>query len=141
MLIKLKVLSTKVKQPKKSFLRYFTYVKMVVVGEEEKGRQEKSLNVHFTDDAKKQLPKDIRFFILTVDTDKNQIGMPRKYEIIEEEDTNGEVKTKYPELWVRGFEKCEKIESKPITEDVEFVVDEEPTKETEIDNNELSSND
>lgn len=141
MLIKLKVLSTKVKQQKKSFLRYFTYVKMLAVGEEEKGKQEKSLNVRFTDDAKKELPKDIRFFILTIDTDKNQIGMPRKYEIVEEEDENGVVKKQYPEIWVRGFEKCEKIASKPITDDVEFVVDEEPTKETEIDSNELSSND
>lgn len=134
MKIKLKILSKKVKVNKKTFLRYFTYVKMLVVGEEEKGRQEKSVTVKFTEEVSKVLPND-RFFILTVDTEKNQFSCPRKYEIRQEEDEKtGEMKDVYPVLWVRGYDNYEKIDSKPITDDVEFVCDEEPTEETEISN-------
>lgn len=138
-LVKIKVLSTKVQVGKKSFLRYFTYLNLVVVGEEEKGKQKKSVTVKFIEEVSKNLPKD-RFFILTVDTNKDQISCPRKYEVRQIEDKKtGEMKDDYPILWVRGYEEFTPIKPRPITDDVEFCVDEEPTEETEIDNDELST--
>ena len=138
-LVKIKVLSKKIKVGKKSFLRYFTRLNLIVVGEEEKGKQTKSITVKFTEEVSKNLPKD-RFFILTVDTNKDQISCPRKYEVrqIEDEKT-GEMKDDYPTLWVRGYEEFTPIKPRPITDDVEFCVDEEPTEETEIIDDDISS--
>lgn len=134
--IKLKVLSKKVKNGNKSFLRYFTYLKMIVVGQEEKGKQEKSLTVKFTEECSNRLrtiDKDLRFFVLTIDLNKDQLSCPRKYEIKQEEnEKTGEMEDVYPVVWVRGFEKVEKLPQKPLTDDVEFDTDEEPTEETEI---------
>ena len=49
------------------------------------------------------------------------------------------MKDDYPTLWVRGYEELTPIKPRPITDDVEFCVDEEPTEETEIIDDDISS--
>lgn len=129
MKICLKVLSTKVSiekdGKKKSFLRYFAPVKMVVKGEEESGKQKKKVTVKFTEDV--ELPKNARFFMLTVDTEKDQISCPRIWEVKEKEDKDGNKVLEYPVIWIRGFEEIKELPRKPITEDVEFETEESVT--------------
>ena len=135
MLVSLKILSKKVtvesNGKKKTFLRYFTRVKMLEKGKEESGKVLKSLTVKFTEDASKQLPKDARFFTIKVDTDKEQLSCPRVYEVVTEEDKDGNEVKKFPTIWIRGFSDYEALPMKPITEDVEFDTDTE-TEEHEI---------
>lgn len=129
----LKVLSKKVEvekvikgKPKKvEFLRYFAPVKMLVKGEESKGKQAKSLTVKFTKDV--QLPKDARFFILTVDESKGQIGCPFIYEVTEDEDGN----KIFPVIWIRGYEDIKLLKSNTsISNHVDFETTD--TEEVEI---------
>ena len=135
MLVSLKILSKKVtvesNGKKKTFLRYFTRVKMLEKGKEESGKVLKSLTVKFTEDASKLLPKDARFFTIKVDTDKEQLSCPRVYEVVTEEDKDGNEVKKFPTIWIRGFSDYEALPMKPITEDVEFDTDTE-TEEHEI---------
>ena len=139
MLVSLKILSkkieTEVNGKKRTFNRYFSPVKIVVKGEEEKGRQRKSITVKFTQDV--TLPKGYRFFILTVDTDKDQLSAPHIYEV--KEDETG--KLVYPTIWIRGYEEVKPLtpKSKPITEDVEFETEEVETEEHEIENDEADT--
>ena len=135
MLVSLKILSKKVtvesNGKKKTFLRYFTRVKMLEKGKEDAGKVLKSLTVKFTEDASKLLPKDARFFTIKVDTDKEQLSCPRVYEVVTEEDKDGNEVKKFPTIWIRGFSDYEALPMKPITEDVEFDTDTE-TEEHEI---------
>lgn len=135
MLVKIKVLSKKVTiekgGKKKSFNRYFAPVKMIVKGHEEDGKVEKSLTVKFTEESLK-LIGDNRFFVLTVDTDKDQLSCPRIYEIKETEDKDGNKVLEYPVIWIRGFEKLQPLPQKPITDDVEFETEDTETEEHEI---------
>lgn len=135
MLVSLKILSKKVTTDsngkKKTFIRYFTRVKMLEKGKEDAGKVLKSLTVKFTEDASKLLPKDARFFTIKVDTDKEQLSCPRVYEVVTEEDKDGNEVKKFPTIWIRGFSDYEALPMKPITEDVEFDIDTE-TEEHEI---------
>ena len=139
MLVSLKILSKKIETEvngrKRTFNRYFSPVKIVVKGEEEKGRQRKSITVKFTQDV--TLPKGVRFFILTVDTDKDQLGAPHVYEVTQDENGN----PKYPVIWIRGYEELKplKAKSRPITEDVEFETEDVETEEHEIENDEADT--
>lgn len=123
----LKVLSKKVevesKGKKKTFLRYFAPVKIVVKGEEEKGKQAKSLTVKFKQDV--QLPKDARFFILTVDEAKGQIGCPFVYEVSEDKDGN----KIFPVIWIRGYEDIKLLKS---NDSISNYVDFETTDTEEV---------
>lgn len=145
MKISLKILSKKVEieknGKKKSFLRYFAPVKMLVKGKEEDGKVKKSLTVKFTENV--ELPKNARFFILTVDTAKNQISCPRVYEVKEKEDEDGNKVLEYPVIWIRGFEEINVLEAKsrPITDDVEFETEDTETEEHEITEDEKESDD
>lgn len=136
MLVSLKILSKKVtiesNGKKKTFLRYFTRVKMLEKGKENAGKVLKSLTVKFTEESGKQLPKDARFFILTVDTDKEQLGCPRVYEVNVKEDKDGNEVKEYPVVWIRGFEEYKELPRKPITDDVEFETEDVETEEHEI---------
>ena len=136
MLVSLKILSKKVtvdsNGKKKTFLRYFTRVKMLEKGKEDAGKVVKSLTVKFTEDASKLLPKDARFFTIKVDTDKEQLSCPRVYEVVVEEDKDGNEVKKFPTIWIRGFSDYEALPMKPITDDVEFDTETE-TEEHEID--------
>lgn len=135
MLVSLKILSKKVtvesNGKKKTFLRYFTRVKMLEKGKEDAGKVIKSLTVKFTEEASKQLPKDARFFTIKVDTDKEQLSCPRVYEVVTEEDKDGNEVKKFPTIWIRGFSDYEALPMKPITDDVEFDTETE-TEEHEI---------
>ena len=139
MLVSLKILSKKVSieknGKKKSFNRFFTPVKMVVKGHEEDGKVEKSLTVKFTEETSK-LIGDNRFFVLTVDTAKDQISCPRVYEVKETEDKDGNKVTEYPVIWIRGYESLKPLPRKPITDDVEF-----ETVDTETEEHEIESDD
>ena len=136
-MVSLKILSKKVTVEKdgkkKSFNRYFTRVKMVVKGEEEKGKQLKSLTVKFTEDASKELPKDARFFTIDVDTEKGNLGCPRIYEVKVTEDKDGNEVKEFPVIWIRGFSNYKPLPVKPITEDVDFETEDTETEEHEID--------
>ena len=109
----------------RSFRSYRTPMNLVVVGEEEKGKQQKDVTVKFTSDVDVKSIKGYGRISLFV---KN-VGFPNKYEITEDENGN----KKYPVVWVRGFETYE-----PIDRDVEnpFVTDEPETVEAEIENEE-----
>lgn len=136
MLVSLKILSKKVtvdsNGKKKTFLRYFTRVKMLEKGKEADGKVLKSLTVKFTEDASKLLPKEARFFTIKVDTENEQLSCPRIYEVVIEEDKDGNEVKKFPTIWIRGFSDYKELPRKPITEDVDFDTEEQETEEHEI---------
>lgn len=140
MLVSLKILSKKVSiekgGKKKSFIRYFSPVKIVVKGHEDEGKVSKSLTVKFTEETSK-LIGDNRFFVLTVDTEKDQLSCPRVYEVKETEDKDGNKVSEYPVIWIRGFEGLKPLPQKPITEDLEFETENTETEEQEIKNDNL----
>ena len=111
---------SKSKDGKKKFRTFRTTMNLIVVGEEEKGKQLKDVTVKFTSDVDS---KNITHGKLTCYV--RDLGFPRKYEIIENEDGSKE----YPVVWVRGFKSFEETEY-----DIEnpFVTDEKETEEIEI---------
>ena len=126
--IKLKVLSKKVEVEKdgkkRSFLRYFAPVKIVVKGEEDKGRQSKQITVKFKQSV--QTP-NVRFFILTCE--ENDISCPFAWEIKTKEDG----KKEYPVIWIRGYKSFEALSSKGgLDKHVEFETEDIETEEVEI---------
>ena len=117
----IKVSNKKTKDGKKSFKSYRTPMLLLVEGEEDKGKQQKDVTVKFVSELDtKSIVGWVKLKCYVRD-----IGFPRKYVITT--DDNG--KTKYPEVWIRGFESVT-----PIERDVEnpFVTDEQETSETEI---------
>lgn len=123
--IKLKVLSKKVEVEKdgkkRSFLRYFAPVKMVVKGEEDKGRQSKQITVKFRQSV--QIP-NARFFILTCN--ESDISCPFAYEI----KTTDDGKKEYPVCWIRGYQSYEVLSSKGgLDKHVEFETEEVEIKD------------
>ena len=109
---------------KKKFRTFRTPMKLIVVGEEEKGKQIKDVTVKFVSDVD---TKNITNGKLTCYV--KDLNFPRRYEIVENEKGEKE----YPVVWIRGFKSFEEIEY-----DVEnpFVTDEHETEETEIDTEE-----
>lgn len=96
----------------KKFRHYWTKMNILVSGEEEKGKQPKSVTVKFTQDAGNTA--EIRRGILT-----GEINAPFKYEITQDE--NGE--DVYPVVWVR---KIESFESREATHDQsDFILEDE----------------
>lgn len=128
MLIKIKLLSKQVNAGGKKFRRYFTPVNIVVKGEEEKGKQSKSLTVKIAKSC--ELPKDTKFAILTVDASKGQISLPTIYEVTEDKDGN----SIYPVVWLRGFVDCKPIQPKIDMSNVDFDLgdDADDNEEVEI---------
>lgn len=134
--MKVKVLSKKETILKdgqeKTIYRYFTYVDIEVIENgENMGEQRKSLEVHFTKDAGKQLLKksdkqvgqDGIFAIIT-----GEIGLPYVYEVIEKD---GE--KEYPQCWIRSVEDYKEIPYTPKKSTCKPVLDEElDTETTEI---------
>lgn len=110
----------KSKDGKKKFRTFRTPMNLIVVGEEEKGKQVKEVNVKFTSDVD---AKNITHGKLTCYV--KDLGFPRKWEVTENEKGEKE----YPVVWVRGFKSFEETEY-----DVEnpFVTDESETEEVEI---------
>lgn len=127
-MLKIKVLSKKETITKdgkeKSFYRYFTPVDIEVIEDgESKGIQRKSLRVHFTKKASKQLKDDKVFAIIGGD-----IGLPFVYQITEDEDGN----KVYPEVWVRDIQLYQEIPLKAKESTCKPVLDEEDTESVEI---------
>lgn len=107
----------------RKFPTYFTKVKMVKKGEEDKGRQEVWLNVKFRNNV---ATSNLRSGTLVVDA--SQINMPFTYEIVKDE----KGKDVYPTLWVRGYiDFIPKGKQANYTQDM-FVVDEEDVESGEI---------
>ena len=122
------LLKSKKKQAKdgRQFRTYFTDVMIVVKGEEEKGKQRKSITVRF--DKSVDTSKLVRGF-LTVD--EKDIDLPFKYQIIEKDG-----KPSYPVIFIRKYES---YEEKKGNSTIEFITEEEETKDTVIDeDNELN---
>lgn len=124
-LVKIRVYRGKaIQKGKNKIPTYYTKMNLLVVGEEEKGKQLKSVTLKFTSDVDS---KNITSGLLTCVV-KN-VGFPRKYEIIDEIQEDGTVKKVYPTVWIRGYKSFEEIE---MDVDNPFVTDEEETEETEI---------
>lgn len=123
--MKIKVLkSTKTTSDGRKFTAYWTPVTIVVKGEEEKGAQEKGLNVYFSAGAEKKLPVDFKGGIL--ECKGEDVSAPYVYEIKKDEDG----KDNYPFVYIKDFESISPL--KPRENTCTFVVDEEESAETEI---------
>lgn len=118
--MKVKVLLSK----KTNFPSYWTPVKIVVKGEEEKGQQEKGLKVVFSKEADKKLPVDFKGGVLEVKGEN--INFPFIYEI--KHGDNGE--DNYPFVYIKMFESITPL--KPRENTCAFLVDEQDTTETEM---------
>ena len=110
----------KSKDGKKKFRSFRTPMNLIVVGEEEKGKQVKEVTVKFTSDVDS---KNITYGKLTCYV--RDLGFPSKYEVTEDE--NG-VKV-YPTVWIRGFKSFEEVEREIENP---FVTNEQETTESEI---------
>ena len=122
--MKIKVLSSEqTTKDGRKYTSYFTPVKIMVVGEEEKGLQEKNMSVGFTKVAEKQLPVDFKRGIIDGD-----INHPFVWEITYDEDG----KPQYPVAWVRSINSITPVKARKKNT-CTFLVDEEDTEETNID--------
>lgn len=116
------LLKSKKKQTKdgKEFRTFFTSVMILVKGEEEKGKQRKTLTVKFAEGVK---TKDLIRGIVTCDA--KDIDLPFKYQIKEK---NG--KPSYPSIYIRNYKS---YEEKRGESSIEFITDEDETEDTVID--------
>ena len=103
------------------FRTFFTDVMIVVKGEEEKGLQRKSITVRF--DKSVDISKLVRGF-LTVD--EKDVDLPFKYQIIEKDG-----KPSYPSIFIRKYQS---YEEKKGDSTIKFLIDENDTEDTVIDN-------
>lgn len=103
-----------------SFRTFFTDVNITVKGEEEKGKQRKSITVRF--DKSVDVSKLVRGFI---EVEEKDIDLPFKYQIIEKDG-----KDSYPSIFIR---KIASYEEKKGTSTIEFITDEDETEEIVID--------
>ena len=107
-----------------TFRRFFTDVKILVKGEEEKGKQRKSITVKF--DKSVDTSKLVRGYITCNEAD---IDLPFKYQIQEKDG-----KPSYPTIYIR---KIENYEEKRGQSTIEFLTEEDETEETNIDDEEV----
>ena len=103
----------------KPFRAYWTKMKIVVAGEEEKGKQLKNINVSFR--------KEVNTYGIKRGLITGEIDAPFTYAVTIDEKTG---KKKYPCVWVRSVEKYE--ERTAHHDQSDFVTDEEATKETDL---------
>ena len=106
---------------KKQFRTYFTSVLILVKGEEEKGKQRKTLTVRFDESVNtKDLVRGI------VVCDEKDIDLPFKYQV-----QHKDGKDTYPYIYIR---KIKSYEEKRGQSSIEFCLeDEEETEDTVID--------
>ena len=122
--MKLKVLKSK----KSKFPSYYTPVKIVVVGEEDKGAQPKTLNVYFSKVADKKLPVDFKGGI--IECNAQDVYAPFVYEIKPNKDDAN--KKDYPFVYVKDIISVSALKQSN-SNTCTFMVDEEETEETTID--------
>lgn len=103
------------------FRTFFTDVMILVKGEEEKGKQRKSLTVKF--DKAVNTTNLIRGY-LTVD--EKDIDLPFKYQVLKREDGS----ESYPIIFIRKYEN---YEEKRGNSTITFLTEEDETEETAID--------
>ncbi|MBO7716231.1 MAG: hypothetical protein J6S85_21885 [Methanobrevibacter sp.] len=107
------------------FRTFFTDVMILVKGEEEKGKQKKTLTVKF--DKTVNTSELVRGY-LTVD-DKD-IDLPFKYQVLKREDGSDS----YPVIYIHKYEK---YEEKRGNSTITFLTEEDETEETAIDEDEV----
>ena len=105
------------------FRTFFTDVMIVVKGEEEKGKQRKSITVRF--DKSVDTSKLVRGFLTVEEKD---IDLPFKYQIIEKDG-----KPSYPSIFIRKYES---YEEKKGNSTITFLTEEDETEDTVIDDEE-----
>ena len=108
-----------------TFRTYFTDVMIVVKGEEEKGKQRKTLTVKF--DKGVDTSKLVRGFITCEEQD---IDLPFKYQVLTKDDG----KLSYPNIFVRKIQSYEENKGKST---IEFITEEDETEDTVIDEDEV----
>lgn len=110
------------------FRTYFTDVMILVKGEEEKGKQKKTLTVKFDKSV------DTRNIIRgIVKVEEKDIDLPFKYQVKEKDG-----KESYPTIYIR---KIASYEERKGASTIEFLLEENDTEETVIDDNEEVSED
>ena len=110
------------------FRTYFTDVMILVKGEEEKGKQKKTLTVKFDKAV------DTRNIIRgIVKVEEKDIDLPFKYQVKEKDG-----KESYPTIDIR---KIAEYEVRKGASTIEFLLEENDTEETVIDDNEEVSED
>ena len=112
---------------KKQFRTYFTSVLILVKGEEEKGKQRKTLTVRFDDSVN---TKDLVRGIVTVE--EKDIDLPFKYQV-----QHKDGKDTYPYIYIR---KIKSYEEKRGQSSIEFITDEDETEDTVIDEDPVDEN-
>ena len=124
-MIKLLLKSKKKKaQNGATFRTYFTDVMITVKGEEEKGKQRKTLTVKF--DKSVDTSKIVRGFITCNESD---IDLPFKYQV----QTKDNGKISYPTIYIKKYESYEENKGKST---IEFITEEDETEDTVIDEDE-----
>lgn len=113
----------------RKFRRFWTRCKILVKGEEDKGKQVKTLTVKFDDSVN---TKDFVRGLITCD--EKDLDMPYVYQIKKNEETG---KDQYPFIQIHKIQNYE--ERKPKST-IEFVTDEE-TEEIVIDGEEVEEED
>ena len=110
------------------FRTYFTDVMILVKGKEEKGKQKKTLTVKFDKSV------DTRNIIRgIVKVEEKDIDLPFKYQVKEKDG-----KESYPTIYIR---KIASYEERKGASTIEFLLEENDTEETVIDDNEEVSED
>ena len=118
--MKVKVLKSK----KTSFPSYWTPVRILVKGEEDKGEQERGLKVLFAPLAEKKLPINFKGGIIEVKGE--EINYPFIYEIKQ----NDKGEDDYPFVYIKDIVNVEPL--KPMKNTCTFLGVEDETEETEI---------
>ena len=107
------------------FRTFFTDVMILLKGEEEKGKQKKTLTVKF--DKTVNTSELVRGY-LTVD--EKDIDLPFKYQVLKREDGSDS----YPVIYIHKYEK---YEEKRGSSTITFLTEEDETEETAIDEDEV----
>ena len=110
------------------FRTFFTDVMIVVKGEENKGRQRKSVTVRF--DKSVDTSKLVRGYLTVNEKD---VDLPFKYQIIEKDG-----KESYPSIFIRKYES---YEEKKGASTIEFITEEDETEDTVIDDDDAIEED
>ena len=111
-----------------TFYRYFMPCRIQVFENgEDKGIQEKNIEVHFTKSAMKKLPDDKVFGIFEI-ANHEDYSLPFTYEIKKNE--KGELE--YPQVWIRNWENFTPTPYTPKQNTCEPIIDEDDTEPVEI---------
>lgn len=123
--MKIKVLSNERKTADgRKFTGFFTPVSIMVKGEEDKGVQEKTLTIKFSENASKKLPAKFKSGI--IECKGEDVVAPYVYEVKQKEDGTPD----YPFVTIKDLISVSPL--KPRENTCTFLVDEEETEESEM---------